>query len=101
MTLLGLDVESTQLAFGVVSGMTYGILAVGLVLVYRSSRVINFAHGEIGAFGAVVCGLLVTRWSVPYWISFVVALAVSAAVGAATEIVVVRRLRDAPTLMSI
>ena len=37
--------------------MTYGLLAVGLVLVYRSNRIINFAHGEIGAFGAAVFGV--------------------------------------------
>ena len=37
-------------------GMTYGLLAVGLVLVYRTNRIINFAHGEIGAFGAAFFG---------------------------------------------
>src|SRR5687768_15467721 len=36
---------------GAILGLTYGLLAVGLVLIYRSNRIINFAHGEIGAFG--------------------------------------------------
>ena len=101
MTFFGLDIPSGLVVLGIVSGVTYGILAVGLVLVYRSNKVVNFAHGEIGAFGAAVCGVLVVRWNVPYWIALVAALAVSASVGALTELAVVRRLRRAPKLMSL
>src|SRR6266496_1326556 len=49
--------------------MVYGILAVGLVLVYRSTRIINFAHGQIGAFGAALLGVAVVSWHVPYWVA--------------------------------
>ena len=101
MNVFGLDLQSGLLALGIISGMTYGILAVGIVLVYRSNGVVNFAHGEIGALGAAVCGLLVVKWSVPFWIAFAAALAVSASAGAATEVAVVRRLRAAPKLMSL
>lgn len=100
-SLLGLEISSGLLALGAIQGMTYGILAVGLVLVYRSNRVINFAHGEIGAFGAAVCGMAVVRWSVPYWVAFIGALVVSGSIGAITELTVVRRLRNAPKLMSL
>ena len=53
------EVTGPVLVLGAITGMTYGILAVGLVLVYRSNRIINFAHGEIGAFAAAVLGLAV------------------------------------------
>ncbi|MEA3020526.1 MAG: hypothetical protein QOI47_2050 [Actinomycetota bacterium] len=99
--LLALQVNPPLLLLGAITGMTYGILAVGLVLVYRSSRVINFAHGEIGATGAAVCALLVVRWHTPYWIGLIAALALSAAIGAGTEVVVIRRLKRAPKLMSL
>lgn len=89
------------LMLGAIVGMTYGLLAAGLVIVYRSSRVINFAHGEIGAFAAAIFGFVVVRWHVPYWVAFPAALALGAAVAALTEIAVVRRLRNAPRLMSI
>jgi ABC-type branched-subunit amino acid transport system ATPase component/ABC-type branched-subunit amino acid transport system permease subunit len=89
------------LTLGLITGMTYGILAVGLVLIYRSNRVINFAHGEIGAFGAALLGLAVVRWHVPYWLAFIAVLGVSAGVGATTEAVVIRRLRHAPKIMSV
>lgn len=99
--LLALEVNPGLLALGAITGMTYGILAVGLILVYRSNRVINFAHGEIGAFGAALTGLLVVRWSVPYWLALAAGIGVSASVGAGTEVAVVRRLRNAPRIMSL
>src|SRR5512133_3157349 len=100
-TLFGLDITGALLALGAITGMTYGILAVGLVLVYRSSKVVNFAHGEIGAFGAAVCGVLVVRSGFPFWLAFAVGVATSVGVGGLTEVVVIRRLRTAPKLMSL
>ncbi|MEA3054695.1 MAG: hypothetical protein QOD30_127, partial [Actinomycetota bacterium] len=89
------------LLLGTVIGMTYGLLAVGLVLIYRTNRIINFAHGQMGAFAAALFGLAVVKWHVPYWIAFPLALAVAGLTGAAAEAGVVRRLRNAPRLMSI
>ncbi len=99
--VFGLELTGPVLILGVITGMTYGILAVGLVLIYRSNRIVNFAHGEIGAFGAALLGLAVVQWGVPYWVAFPLALAASAAAGALAEVAVVRRLRKAPALMSI
>lgn len=100
-SILGFEISGPVLALGAITGMTYGVLAVGLVLIYRSNRILNLAHGEIGAFGAALLGLAVTRWGVPYWVAFPFALAGSASVGAVAEIAVIRRLRKAPALMSI
>jgi ABC-type branched-subunit amino acid transport system ATPase component/ABC-type branched-subunit amino acid transport system permease subunit len=86
---------------GALTGLTYGLLAVGLVLVYRSNRIVNFAHGEIGAFAAAVLGVAVTRWHSPYWIAFAGALALGALIGAGSEVVIVRRLRGTPAVMSV
>jgi ABC-type branched-subunit amino acid transport system ATPase component/ABC-type branched-subunit amino acid transport system permease subunit len=101
MTVAGFEILGPVVLLGAITGMTYGILAVGLVLIYRSSRIINFAHGQMGALGAALLGLAVTRWDVPYWIAFVMALLLAAAVGALGEVMVVRRLRNAPALMSV
>ena len=50
---------------GPIIGLTYGLLAVGLVLVYRTNRIINFAHGQIGAFGAAFFGIAVVQLAHP------------------------------------
>ena len=101
MTLLGWDIGTAAVFLGLITGMTYGVLAVGLVLIYRANGIVNFAHGEIGSFGAAFMALAVVEWGVPYWFGFVVALVASASIAALSEVAVVRRLRGAPNVMSI
>ena len=49
-----------QLLFdGLVSGLVFGLLAMGIVLIYRSTRVINFAVGNMGMVGS---GLFLLPW---------------------------------------
>ena len=101
MTLFGvLQLRGDVIALGLVTGMVYGVLAVGLILVYRASRLINFAHGEIGLFGAAIVGVAVTKWHVPYWVAFPIGLFASAALGAASELLVIRRLSAAPLVLT-
>jgi ABC-type branched-subunit amino acid transport system ATPase component/ABC-type branched-subunit amino acid transport system permease subunit len=99
--ILAFTVGLPNVVLGAIVGMTYGVLAVGLVLIFRTNRVINFAHASIGITGGAVLGVLVERWHVPYWVAFPAGLIVGAAVGGLSEIAVVRRLRNAPVLMSI
>jgi ABC-type branched-subunit amino acid transport system ATPase component/ABC-type branched-subunit amino acid transport system permease subunit len=86
---------------GIIVGSTYGLLGVGLVMIFRSNRIINFAHGEMGAFGASLFALAVVKWHVPYWVALPLALVASGGTGALVETAVVRRLRNAPRLMSV
>jgi ABC-type branched-subunit amino acid transport system ATPase component/ABC-type branched-subunit amino acid transport system permease subunit len=97
----GFDFGLDRLVIGLFTGLTYGLLAVGLVLVYRSSRFVNFAHGAVGAFGASMLALFVVDWGLPYWVSFVVAIAVAAALSGLVEVVVVRRVEGRPSLVGM
>ncbi|XVU21211.1 ABC transporter permease subunit [Actinoplanes sp. CA-054009] len=99
MSLAGFDVGLDRIAVGLFTGMTYGLLAVGLVLVYRSSRFVNFAHGAIGVFGAAVLARLAT--GIPYWMAFPVAIAIAGLLSAGTEAVVVRRLAGRPRVIGM
>ena len=100
-TPFGIDIPFPVIMLGAIFGMTYGLLAVGLVLIYRTNRIVNFAHGEIGAFGAGMFGLATIRWHVPYYVGLPFALAIGFGVGALAEFAVIRRLRRAPRLMTI
>ncbi len=84
---------------GLVTGATYGVLAVGLILVYRANRVVNLAYGEIGAFAAALLARMVINWDIPFGIALAAALAVGAVIGAALEASVVRRLARAPRVI--
>ena len=99
--ILAFEIPFPVIVLGTIIGMTYGLLSVGLVLIYRSNRIVNFAHGEVGAFAAAVFGVVVIRWHVPYYVALPLAMALGGAVAALAEVAVVRRLRNAPRLMSI
>lgn len=89
-----------QLVFdGLVSGLVIGLLAVGVVLVYRATRVINFAVGNMGLIAASLLALLVINYDWPFWVSLAASLAVGTAFGTAMELVVVRRLFTAPRVI--
>ncbi len=91
---------TTQIAFnGLVQGMVYGLLAMTIVLIYRSSKVINFAVGAMGLIGSGLLVLLNVRFGVPYWVSLAIALAAGLFYGVVIELAVVRRLFQAPRVI--
>jgi ABC-type branched-subunit amino acid transport system ATPase component/ABC-type branched-subunit amino acid transport system permease subunit len=100
-TIMGFAFASEYVLRGALVGLSYGLLALGIVLVFRSSNIINFAHGEIGLFAAAAFVKFVGGWGIPYWIGFCMALICGASAGAVSEVVLVRRLRNAPRLMSV
>ena len=99
--LLAIELPMAVTVQGALIGAMYGLLAVGLVLIYRSNRVINFAQGELGAFGAAVFALFVTRWHLPYWLMLPCAMAIAGLIGGVAEIGIVRRLRMAPSILTV
>ena len=91
---------SQQIVFnGVVRGMVYALVAIGIVLVFRASGVINFAQGQFGAFGASVMSVLFVNNGMSFWITFPLAIATGALLGGLTELLVVRRLFTQPRLL--
>jgi branched-chain amino acid transport system permease protein len=87
-----------QVLRGIVFGLLYALTSVGLVLIYRANRVINFAQAEVGSVAAVIAIELVLH-GVPYLIAVPMCLVLAAAVGAGVERVVIRRFRNAPRLI--
>jgi ABC-type branched-subunit amino acid transport system ATPase component/ABC-type branched-subunit amino acid transport system permease subunit len=96
LALVGFPAQAV--AVGALIGLAYALLGSGLVVVYRASRVINFAHGQLGALcGAVLAKLVLDlRW--PFAVALVAVVALGGALGALIELTVVRRLFDAPRL---
>ena len=79
------------IAQGVIFGTSYALLAMGLILIYRTTRIVNFAYGAMGAMpGSLTVGLFVAKgWS--YWVAILVGVAVGVATGAAVDVFVIRR----------
>lgn len=99
--LVAISITGPTLMRGLATGLVFALLASGLVLVYRSSGIINFAHAELGLVASAMVELLVNRGHVPYWMTFPAALGTAATVAALCELVVIRRLRSAPRVMTV
>jgi branched-chain amino acid transport system permease protein len=86
-----------QVVSGLATGGIYASLALALVLIYRSTRVVNFAQGEMATFSTFVAWQLID-WGVPFWGAFVLTLAISFVGGVAVERVIIRPIERAPVL---
>src|SRR5207244_8433688 len=84
---------SETVVLGVIHGMTIGLLAVGLVLVYKANRFINLAHAQLGALSAVLLAKWVIDWGVTWWLAFPAAVVIGIGTGLAVERGVIRPLR--------
>lgn len=97
LVLFGFDLEQA-LVIGVINGAMYGLVALGLVLVYKSSGIFNFAQGEFGTVAIYILWLLLQR-DVPYAIAILLALGTAVALGLVTERIVVRPLYSSPRVI--
>ena len=59
-------VVSQALVLGVINGLTIGLLAVGIVLVYKANRFINLGHAQLGTLSAVLLAKFVLDWGLPW-----------------------------------
>jgi branched-chain amino acid transport system permease protein len=86
-----------QVVSGLASGGVYALLALALVLIFRTTGVVNFAQGEMAMFATFIAWSLIDRgW--PYWPAVVATIAIAFVGGIAVERVAVRPLREAPHL---
>jgi branched-chain amino acid transport system permease protein len=86
-----------QIVIGLAAGGVWATLAVALVLIYRSTGVINFAQGEMAMFSTFIAWSLVHH-GLSYWGAFFLTVAISFAGGVAVERAVIRPVERAPVL---
>jgi len=82
--------------FGIASGAAIGLVAIGLVLIYKSSRVFNFAAGEFVTVGAFGLYLGDKSWGLPYPVAMLVGILAGLVTALLVERMVVRPLADRP-----
>src|ERR1700692_1736894 len=85
---------------GITNGMVYAAVALALVIIWRATRIINYAQGAMAMFTTYIA-LVVIRHGAPYWLGFVVALATGFVLGAVTERVLVRPVESRPALNAV
>ncbi|MDX1382125.1 MAG: branched-chain amino acid ABC transporter permease [Thermoanaerobaculia bacterium] len=91
-----------QLSFaGLSNGMVYALVAVGFVIIYKASDVINFAQGEFLLFGAYLTFAFVAQFGMPWSLGVLATLATSVVLGLAVERFVLRPLIGEPIISMI
>ncbi len=86
-----------QVVSGLASGGIYALLALAIVIIHRSTGVLNFAQGELATLSAFVCWTLIEHgWS--FWPAFGATIALSFAGGVAIQQVLIRPLQGSPLL---
>jgi branched-chain amino acid transport system permease protein len=79
----------------VILGGTYALLGIGLTLIFGIMRVVNFAHGELYAFGAYTVYLVAAALGLDFFLGLAIAVIAGALLGALIEIALLRPMRSA------
>lgn len=85
---------------GITQGAIFAAFALALVLIWRSTRIINFAQGAMAMFTTYLA-LVLIQAGFSYWLGFVAALLGGLALGALIERVVIRRVESGPELNAV
>jgi branched-chain amino acid transport system permease protein len=85
---------------GLTQGMIYAAFALALVLIWRSTRIVNFAQGSMAAATAFIALALINAGQ-SYWVALIVALASGFILGAIVERVIVRPVEGGPELNAV
>jgi sulfate-transporting ATPase len=89
------------LIIGITAGAFYSLIALGMVLVYRTTGVLNLAHGGIGVLCGFVAWDLITLRGWPYYAGVAAGIVVAVILGLAFERIVIRRLAARPDLQTV
>jgi len=96
--LSSIDLFFQQILNGLTLGSVYGLVALGLTLVYGILHVPNFSHGALYMVGAFVAFFLIVDLGINYWVAMIGAAAVVAILGVLSERLVFTPLRHAPPI---
>ncbi len=86
---------------GVVVGSVYALVALGFVIIFKSTSVVNFAQGEFLLLGAYISLAVVGQTSMPFWVAVVVTLLFSVALGMLIERLILRPMIGEPVISVI
>jgi branched-chain amino acid transport system permease protein len=95
MELLG-----QQILAGIATGAIYACMALAVVMIYQAIDHLNFAQGEMAMFSTFIAYQLML-WGLPYWIAFLLTLAISFAGGVFIDRVIFKPIHDAPILSHV
>ena len=86
------------LIVGILTGGIYGLIGVGIVIIFKATQVFNFAVGTLMTLGALICVSLITQLHLPFWLAVPATLVIAGIIGILIERVGLRPLLSQPVL---
>ncbi|WP_198971084.1 branched-chain amino acid ABC transporter permease [Xylophilus sp. ASV27] len=96
-----LQVFAQLTANGVAVGAIYALVALGLVLIYKATEVLNFAHGDLLVVAAFSAWGLITVAGLPFWLAVLLTVLITAAMAYALDACVIRRIAGQPQFAGV
>lgn len=81
---------------GAAAGCIYGLIALGFVLIYKATEMINFAQGDVMMLGGFFAYALIAHFGLNYWVGALLAILLTAALGFALDALILRRVIGQP-----
>ncbi|MBI4621537.1 MAG: branched-chain amino acid ABC transporter permease [Desulfobacterales bacterium] len=85
---------------GLSIGACYGLLAIAMVIIYKTSEVLNFAQGEMAMFSTFVAYHILTYYHLPFWLAFIFTMLFAVLLGIMIEFFFLRRAEN-PTILGL
>lgn len=86
---------------GIAVGAIYALVALGIVLIYKATEVLNFAHGDLLVLSAFTAWALITLAGLPFWMALVITAALVAALAYGLDAVIIRRIAGQPQFSGV
>lgn len=96
-----MDILLQIIVTGLATGGLYGLIALGFVLIYKATSVLNLAMGEFMTLGAFVCFTVLTQIKAPFYLALILTLASAVVLGIIVERLILRPLIGEPVISVI
>ena len=99
LQLVAFPMSAGAWSLGVIVGLLTALVAMGMALIYRSNRIINFAQGDLGTVPTVLAVGIISVSGLPWLVGVVAGLSSALVLGAVIEMVIIRRFFRSPRLL--
>ena len=96
-----LQVIAQLSANGIAVGAIYALVALGIVLIYKATEVLNFAHGDLLVVSAYVAWSLIEVGGVPFWLAILIVIALASLLAFGLDALVIRRIAGQPQFAGV
>jgi branched-chain amino acid transport system permease protein len=93
-----MDIFIQMIVTGIATGGVYGLIALGFVLIFKATGILNLATGAIMTLGAYICVTVLGQFGAPFWLAFLCTLGFAILLGIVLERIILRPLIGEPII---